>query len=625
MSTLPKILIIIASVILILGAGAGVFLFRDKIPFLAGRAKKVTLTYWGLFESAEVMDPLIEEYQKANPQVTINYQLQSYPTFKQYKETLQARLSQGEGPDLARVHSSWIPQLENSITQMPPAVLSSAEFSQQFYPVAGSSCQLRGGIYCLPLMYDGLVLVYNKRLFSEAAISAPPTTWKEFRDIAVKLTQWEENDPKNRILQAGAALGSAKNVDHASDILGLMLSQSEVSIPTQLTSQAAKDVLTFYTNFALKDRVWDETWPTSVSAFTSGKVGMIFVPAWRVAQLEATQLGFSFGVTPVPQVPKLEGGVTDTGWANFWVETVFVKQAEANEAWKFLKFLSEKESQQQLLANDQKARGFAFPSSRKDLATETVGDSFLGTVVENAGTAVTGSFASCSGNPDYEAALLGAVGGVISGKSLETALGDAQESLTSLTGARSLGTTSEETRCALTTLGLGHAGELVAEAEPETAPEVAPESEPEPEETPSTSPAPAPVTTPEPEALRCLSLSASPKSGTIPLAISFAGRSSDSSQTKAYRFTFGDGQVKESSSSSITHSYTGAGTYTASLRLVDTQGSLSAESPLCQATIAATRPASVATAAAKPATGFVPPAVLVSLIGLFLLTLGLVF
>ena len=90
------------------------------------------------------------------------------------------------------------------------------------------------------------------RLWEEAAISAPPETWKEFRDTAIKLTNWRDNDPKKALLQSGAAVGTADNVSHPADILGLMLAQSEVSIPTQLDSQASQDVFTFYTNFVTK-------------------------------------------------------------------------------------------------------------------------------------------------------------------------------------------------------------------------------------------------------------------------------------------------------------------------------------------------------------------------------------
>ena len=624
MKILPKILIIIASVLLVLGVGAGIYFFRDKIPFLAPKPEKVTLTYWGLFEPPEVMSPLIEEYQRENPHVQINYQLQSYSTFKQYKETLYTRVKQDGGPDIARIHSSWSGQFENLISPLPSSVMSTADFGQRFFPVATKACQIGGNSYCLPLMYDGLTLVYNKRTFSEAAITAPPRTWKEFRDIAVKLTQWEDNDPKNRILQAGAAVGAGKNVDQVMDILGLMLAQSEVSIPTQLSSQAAQDVFTFYTNFTLKDHVWDETWPSSLSAFASGKVGMIFIPSWGITLLKDKDLNFGFGVAPVPQVPKLEGGLTEVGWANFWVETVFSDGDRAKEAWKFLKFLSEREAQETLFSRAKKIRGLPFPYGRKDLASGLSGDPYLGPVVEYATVAETSPIASCSGNPDYEEVLLGAVEEILSRKPVREVLVEAQDSLVSLLGSKSLGISSEETECVLTSFGLGIVPEIEAE-EPMLLPTPEPTTVPEATPTPTPTPtgAPAPVT--EVEALKCLSLSATPKGGEIPLKVTFTARASDTARAEAYRFAFGDGQVDETSVATTSHTYSSAGTYTASVRVKDSAGVLTPETSLCQATISARRPAKVATPSAKPTLGFTLPLVAVSFLGILLLTLGLLF
>lgn len=617
MKSLPKVLIIAASALLVFGIASGVYFFREKIPFLAPKPKKVTLTYWGLFEPPEVMKPLIEEYRSENPHVEINYQLQSYPTFKQYKETLYTRVKQDGGPDIARIHASWPAQFENLISPLPSSVMSQAEFGQRFFPLGVKICQIRGNSYCIPLIYDGLALVYNKKLFSEAAIPAPPKTWKEFRDIAVKLTQWEENDPKNRILQAGAAIGTSKNVEHASDILGLMLAQSEVNIPTQLSSQAAQDVFIFYANFTLKDRVWDESWPSSLSSFTSGKVGMLFVPSWRIAQLKSNDLDFSFGVAPAPQVPKLEGGLTEIGWANFWVETVFLDSDKASEAWKFLKFLSERESQEKIFAAAKRVRGLSFPYSRKDLASGLSEDAYLGPVVEYATSAETASFASCAGNPDYEEVMLGAVEKILAKKPVEATLEEARDSLTSLVGAKSLGISAEEAKCALTSFGLGAAPEAPAVEVP------APEPTPEPTPEPSAPGGPAPV--PEIEALRCLSLSATPKSGEIPLRVSFSARASDPARARAYRFAFGDGQVDETSTATTSHTYYSAGTHTASVRIKDPEGVLTPETSLCQATISAQRPAKVATPPAEPVTGFPLPLLAVSLVGVLLLALGLLF
>jgi len=618
MKNLPKILILIVAILAFLGLGLGVYFFRQKIPFIAPRQKKVTLSYWGLFEPPEVVKPLIAEYQKENPHVTIDYQPQTYTSFSQYKKTLYNRLKEGSGPDIARVHASWIPQFEDLISPLPADIMSSSEYGKRFLPVTSQACQVRGSTYCIPLMYDGLVLLYNKSLFSEAAVASPPETWKEFRDIAVKLTQWEENDPQKRILQAGAAIGAADNVDHAPDILGLMLVQSEVSIPTQLSSQAAQDVFTFYTNFARKDHVWDETWPDSLSAFASGKVGMIFADSWEVALLKSKKLGFSLGVAPVPQVPKLEGGLTSAGWANFWVESVFLDSGKAREAWKFLKFLSEKTSQEELANGEKRVRGLPFPSSRNDLVSTVTANSYLAPVLKYASGAKFASFSSCAGNPDYESIILKATNDILKGSPVGESLQEAEKALTSLIGSRSLGTTTSERACLLTSFGWGEMPEVAEVPPAETTPSATPETKPVPAGTP------APTVTPPVVPLSCQALTASPRQGEVPLKVTFTARASDTSRVHGYRFAFGDGVVSETSQAAATHTYSTAGTYTATVRIKDEKGILTPETPLCQATISAQRPA-VATTSARPTTGFTPPLLVVSLLSTLLLVLGILF
>ena len=56
--------------LLVLGLAAYYFLRGNQV----NSNQPVTLTYWGLWESEEIMQPLIEQYAQENPHVTINYE-----------------------------------------------------------------------------------------------------------------------------------------------------------------------------------------------------------------------------------------------------------------------------------------------------------------------------------------------------------------------------------------------------------------------------------------------------------------------------------------------------------------------------------------------------------------------
>ena len=253
------------------------------IPLVGGLFKgsggfsgKASLTYWGLFESPDSYKPLINDYKDKHQGVEIDYQQKSYSTLSQYKETLINRFREGKGPDIVRIHSSWLKDFQSFLAPLPIKVISKEDYSKSFFPVIKDGASVGDTIYGIPLMYDGLMLIANKKLLSEANITLP-RTWDEFRQAVVRLTK---TDPQTKkITQSGAALGSYGNIPHAVDILLLMFLQSNLKIPADLGTQAAADALTFYTNFITVDRVWDETFPSSIVSFARGQTAMIFSPS----------------------------------------------------------------------------------------------------------------------------------------------------------------------------------------------------------------------------------------------------------------------------------------------------------------------------------------------------------
>lgn len=396
------------------------FLNRISIPFVKPPAKQVTLTYWGLFEPPEVMQPLIEEYQKEHPNIKIEYEMRNYSGLAQHKETLLTRLREGTGPDMARIHNTWVAQFAAELSPIPSDVFTPEELAATFYPAAVESLSSSGNFYVIPLMYEGLMLFYNREHFKEASIENPPSDWEEFRTLAVRLTQTAEN---GNITRSGAAVGTPNNVAHFSDIIGLILLQSRVDFPKGLTSRGARDALVFYTNFIAKDKVWDGSFPNSIQAFAEGKVSMIFAPSWRYFDIKALNPGLKFKTAAVPQVPALpRSNGTTINWASFWVEGVNLDSENRAEAWQFLKFLAQKENLQKLFAEQAKLRDFGELYPRLDLAEPLLTNEILAPLIDGASTGQSLILADASGNDIYVEALAAAVDAVLQKKDVEQTL-----------------------------------------------------------------------------------------------------------------------------------------------------------------------------------------------------------
>lgn len=332
--------------------------------------KKVTLTYWGLWEASSVFEDVLADFKKENPNVDVNYVQQKHPD---YRERLQTAIASQNGPDLFRYHASWTPMLSNELAAMPSSIMSVSEYRNTFYPVAAQQLQVNGQIVGVPLMYDGLALYYNKDILETAGLQ-PAKTWAELKTQATQLTVRSSNG----IERAGLAVGNASNVDHFSDIIGLLMLQNGAD-PTDPTSKEAQEALQFYTNFVKTDKVWSDDLPNSTVAFARGDVAMMFAPSWRVHEIQAINPNLNFGITQVPSL-----GSDRVAWATYWAEGVNAKSSNKTEAWELLKYLSSAEVMQKLYSDQSETRAFGEPYSRVDLADELANDPFVAPYLSDA-------------------------------------------------------------------------------------------------------------------------------------------------------------------------------------------------------------------------------------------------
>ncbi len=383
----------------------------------------VSLTMWGLWENPEVMNDLIDQYQTLNPNVTINYEDRSVvKPVSSYKERVFNRLGEEGAPDIVRVHNSWVPRVSSLLAPMPSSMMSVQDYTSTFYDVSAESAVIDGKIYAIPLYYDGLALVYNKEHFEEVGQQSPPTAWEEFRKLSRELSLYSDN----KLVRAGAAVGTADNIDHFSDILGLMWSQADVSIPEEIDNSAAQDALTFYTNFNKEDKVWSSSFPEASTAFANGTVSMIFVPSWKILDIIDASPSLDVGVAPVPQISASD----PVSWGSFWMEGVSASSSNKKAAWDFLYFLSQREQQLSYFSQSSNYRPFGAPYARRDLADELSLNDYLRAYVLEASNATSAEIAARAGNATQVDALQRAVEEVLEGVGPGEALKRAKASMT---------------------------------------------------------------------------------------------------------------------------------------------------------------------------------------------------
>ena len=104
---------------------------------------------------------------------------------------------------------------------------------------------------------------------------------------------------------------------------------------------------------------------------------MIFGPTWHVINIKSQNPDIKVKVAAPPK--GLNGSVFSI--SNYWVEGVNKFSKNQEESWKFLKYLSEKETMTKIYEQQAKLRPFGNAYSRRDLAENLKDNEYLSPVI----------------------------------------------------------------------------------------------------------------------------------------------------------------------------------------------------------------------------------------------------
>lgn len=344
----------------------------------------VVLQYWGVDDTTEVIDPFIQQFQKTHGGVKVEYKKLERATYD--KQVVDA-LAAGKGPDLFQVHNTWLPRYYDKITAMPEKELPVDDYRQTFFKGIVDETVIDNRIYGVPLYLDTLGLFYNDELFTDSDFGEPPRSWQNLvGNEGTPIAQTQIGQLTQRqgatINRSAIALGKP-NVTRSADILSLMMLQNRTDMVNQERDKAlynlpqkveGKDMflgtraLELYTCFGdprCKYYTWDGS-QEPIKAFASGKVAMIIGYPYLRQQITKLNPDMRIGIAKVPQVASGD----PVNYASFWPHVVSKSSAHQGEAWKFIKFMSEKEQ----IRGYQEATERVSP--RKDVAGSGKGTTF---------------------------------------------------------------------------------------------------------------------------------------------------------------------------------------------------------------------------------------------------------
>lgn len=347
------IIVVFISTIILSGCGA-----PKEVSY------SVTLEMWGTVDSSDAFSKIIAEYKKLNPNVKdIKYRKITQET---YKSDLIDALAAGQGPDIFVIQNSWLPSFESKLEPAPEKLVSVASVKEDFLDIVSEDFVFNGKVYALPLSVDSLAIYYNKDIFNTAGILSPPATWEEFNKDVEILTKIDDT---GKITQAGASIGTANNINRATDLLGIIMLQNGVNMVDErkersIMSNSMPDAqgkvgnpgelaLSYYTQFADVNSslyTWNNEMHYSIDAFSEGNLAMMFNYSWHVETIKSKNSKLNFEIAPLPQISSTRP-LNYANYSGFGVsknkivsieglDQVSANNARIFESWQFLKFLT---------------------------------------------------------------------------------------------------------------------------------------------------------------------------------------------------------------------------------------------------------------------------------------------
>jgi multiple sugar transport system substrate-binding protein len=186
----------------LLAASAAAALFAASLTGCGGSddssGGSTTLTYWAsnqgssLEADKQVLQPELDKFAQ---QTGIKVNLEVVP-WSDLLNRLLAAATSGQGPDVVNIGNTWSASLQATGAFVPfdGSAMTAVGGEDRFVPAALAAAGAPGQPpTAVPLYSLAYALYYNKKMFADAGIAAPPATWEELVTVGRRLTngtQW---------------------------------------------------------------------------------------------------------------------------------------------------------------------------------------------------------------------------------------------------------------------------------------------------------------------------------------------------------------------------------------------------------------------------------------------------
>jgi ABC-type glycerol-3-phosphate transport system substrate-binding protein len=155
--------------------------------------EKVTITVWDYYGEATPIKPLLDGFQKENPNITVQYEALDWDTTQ---EKLNVVMTGGTPPDVVTSDMTWLPKFAalGGFADLKPlsgGKLNGVPWDQAYTPGGLEAITYNGQIVAALYDFDVYALYYRSDLFDQKSLKVP-TTWAELNDVSQKLAEGDK-------------------------------------------------------------------------------------------------------------------------------------------------------------------------------------------------------------------------------------------------------------------------------------------------------------------------------------------------------------------------------------------------------------------------------------------------
>ncbi|MFD3337169.1 extracellular solute-binding protein [Streptomyces sp. NPDC058700] len=322
-----------------------------------------TLTYWATNQGSslevdkKVLQPELDRFEK---QTGIKVKLEVIPWSDLLNRILAATTS-GQGPDILNIGNTWSASLQSTGALLPwdeknfEAIGGKSRFVDSALGSTGAPGKDPAAV---PLYSMSYALYYNKKMFKDAGIAKPPTTWDELIAAGKKISK----DGKWGIGVEGSNLS---NNIHQVFVLGKQHGADFFTADGKpdFTSDGAVAAVKQYVDLMAAQKIVapgnaEYAQNQSLSDFAKNKTGMVLwqTPSQTFESQGMTPEEWGVAPAPVPSGKPGPGKQTNSMVAGINM-AVFKNTKNLDGALKFVKFMTSDD--EQILLN--KAYGSVTP------------------------------------------------------------------------------------------------------------------------------------------------------------------------------------------------------------------------------------------------------------------------